>query len=1425
MAASPLNLSALRAHLPPEQAASLDQGADLPVEVRARLGANLRAQLAACAAFVPTRLVRAQLDDPQPGRVSGAFWAGSLLFADLSGFTALSERLSVLGRQGAEEVSAVVSRLFDALIAEIHAHQGALLKFGGDALTAFFDADVLGEAHAHAATAAALAMQRRMDAFVNLQTRAGSFTLRLRVGVHSGRVFAAEVGDASHVELVVTGPEVNRVALAQEIAEPGQVVVTGQTARLINGATLRASRDGFLLAEAIPVPYLPPPTSDPIALRGPDDLPTLARLAARLAALRPYLVRGLPRRFLEAAETGLGEFRPVTVLFANVHDFSALLAHLQHDPGTAAAVFNAYYRRAQAVVHRYDGIVNKVDMYTHGDKLMVLFGAPTAHEDDPTRAVRCALELREALEAANADIRELLAAYTSTKANIDTGTRGHEDSAAFLPPAAWRSPPPAFILHQKIGLNTGTVFAGRVGGATRYEYTVMGPAVNLAARLMAAAADGEVLLSPSARAAVAGQVVVEEAPPIRLKGIAAPVVPARALRVADVASTSREGSRATRLANAPLIGRDRELATLLQAASAALAGQGRVLALIGEAGAGKTRLTEELLQRLVVASVAGPTQGEVPPFEILLGDCQSYEQRTPYAAIRGPLRDLLGLSGHRPGTDGDARLAARVRQLAPELERFTPLLGDALGTPLTETPLTAALTAQQRHDRLQDLVVALFAGAARRDPLLIAVEDVHWSDLPSQELLGRLAATAAALPMLLVLTYRPEPPIDAPWDAEPLTFRLALGELGPEQSAALLGALLGGEPPDSILPLLERAQGNPFFIEELVRALVSGGLLLRDDGGAWRLARPVEEVELPKSIEGLLIARLDRLDEPRQELVQVASVIGRRFQRPVVEGVYAGPAALDESLQRLIHFELIQAEQLDRTLAYLFRHALLRDVAYEGILYARRRVLHGRVARRIEELSHGRLDDQLALLAWHYLQAEEWRPALEYHLRAADQAARRFANRDALALYATALEIAGHLRDGPGAPWVEAQVAVVHEQSGELRLLLGELDDAEAHFRQALSRATPASESWLRLHRLLASVEERRSRYDEAFGWLQPGMARATATMRGEMARCYLLGAGIYFRQGDYLRATEWARMGLTLAEQIASLADQAAALKLIGNLYRDQGDSAQAIEALERARALFAELHILSGESDALNNLGILYTRAGRWPETIASFERSLQISESIGDALAVARTANNLAVVLVGRNQLERAGELYQLSSAMFGRIGSALGVAVTTANRGEVLLLQGRPAEALTLLATAISSYEAIGARNFLPDALRYAAEAELALGQPEAASAYAERSLALAAELGMAAEEAQARRVIGQVALATGNLAAAEEALERSRAALAQLDSRYDLGKTRYQQARLAAARGDAAALAAARAEAMAIFAELDAQRDLELAREL
>src|SRR5215212_4685334 len=981
-----LAASHLRDHLAPALYAQLLSAGALPDAIVRAERDRLRAELGAITTYIPSTLVREQLADPQPGRVRGAYWDGSVLFADLSGFTALSGTLSALGKQGAEEVSAIINNLFGALVEEIHRYRGGLLKFGGDAITAFFDSATLGERHAALASRAALAMQERMAEFAALVTRAGTFTLRLRIGVHSGKVFAAQVGDIEHIELVVTGRNINRVALAQEIADPGEVVISNTTSELLPEAHVEGRQSGFVLLRDMPAISAPPAADrwDWAEPRG--GLHELAGLAMRLDALRPYLPRGLPRRFLEPSElaggtndTGdTGEFRPVTVLFANFYPFSVTLDLLGDDCDTAVSVLNAYYRRAQEVVHRYGGIVNKVDMYTFGDKLMALFGAPAANEDDPLRAVRAALDLRGALAQANQEIFGLLNPQIGRLIQIERQ-----------------------FLKQRVGLNTGVVFAGQVGSARRHEYTVMGQHVNLAARHMSAAEESAVIVSPATRRVIERHIALQDLAPVKLKGIDEPVPIAQALHPYEIAQEARRG-----VARPQLVGRAQEMQRMIAEARAALGSSGRIIALAGEAGAGKTRLIEDALQRLVLLS--GDSESGIRPFFPYSVECQSYEQNTAYAVVRELLRQFFNLHLAEDAPQQLAIVERRVAELAPGLARFSPLLGDLLGAAFDDTPLTAALTPEQRHDRAQELVEALLVADASERPLMLIIDDLHWADASSLDLLARLLRRAPQVPLLLLLGYRLDPPIAEPWRDLEYCMRIEVRELSPESSIDLMRALLRGEPPAELAALIERTQGNPFFVEEVVRGLVEAGTLARDATG-WRLTRALDESAVPDSIEGVITARLDRLEDRSREVLQVAAVVGRRFPYPVLSGVVARRDELLDQLQQLSEAELILPEEIERDLAYLFRHALTRDVAYEAILYARRRELHRRVARRIEELNPDRLDEQLALLARHYLLAEEWEPAFDYHLRAGRQAQARYANREAIALYERALQIANKI--------------------------------------------------------------------------------------------------------------------------------------------------------------------------------------------------------------------------------------------------------------------------------------------------------------------------------------------------------------------------------------------------------------------------------
>ncbi len=1408
--------------LAPARLAELARAGALPPEALPAACERLRSELRAIASYVPETLLRQQIEAPRPGLVGGAYWDGSVLFADLSGFTALSAQLSTLGKQGAEEISTIINALFGALVDEVLRYGGELLKFGGDALTAFFHAATLGEAHAAIAARAALALQERMVWFRAIETRAGTFSLKLRVGVHSGRVFAAQVGDRDHIELVVTGRDINRVARAQEIAEPGDVVITDTTLALAPGVQVSRRDAGFHLLhdapEALPraqrwrwdqAPGLAPGQGERV-----EDL---LALASRIDALTPYLPHRLPRRFLEGGEgaAGTGEFRPVTVLFANFAPFSAALDLLGEDAHTAAQVLNAYYRRAQAVVHRYDGIVNKVDMYTSGDKLMALFGAPAAHEDDPQRAVRCALEMRAALDEANAEIAELLAGKVSVARGIAPPPRG------------------PVTLSQKIGINTGVVFAGKVGSARRHEYTVMGQPVNLAARLMSVAATGDTLISPSTRRAVEGRFVLRDLPPVTLKGVPEPVPLAVALQPTEIASESRSG-----LGRAALVGRAEECERLLAEGTAALRGSGRVVALTGEAGAGKSRLIEEALQQLILRSGARvPPEERVPPFLLYTVECQSYEQSAPYAALRALLRQIFALDMYGGPAARAEAVARRVAALAPDLARFTPLLADVLGLPFEETPLTAALSPEQRHDRVQELIEALVLAEAAAQPLAIVVDDLQWCDASSLDLFAHLGRAAHAARLLLLLGYRRDPAISEPWRDLPHCARIVIGELSPAGAAALVRELLRGEPPPALAAIVEQAQGNPFFIEEMVRGLVEAGALAQE-GDTWRLTRAPDELAVPDSIEGLIVARLDRLAERSREVLQVAAVIGRRFAYPLLAGVMPQNHDLPYELQRLGAADLVMPDT--DPVAYLFKHVLTRDVAYEAILYARRRELHRRVAREIEVQHADRLDEQLPLLARHWLLAEEWEKAFDYHLRAGRQAQQRFANREAIALFERALEVAAKLEglhrtqqdEAPSAAVdrERLQLAVVelHERLGVVHALIGEYDAALARYQEALrlTRALPAATpaGLARLHYHIARVYEKRAAFDTAFEWVERALALGDDESE-EHVRCLLLGAGLHQRQGRYGQSLEWGERALAIAERLGSARYQAEAFMLLGGTYSNLGDAARAHELTRRSLALYEQARDLPRLADAHNNLALFAQELGRLDEARANYEAGAAIKEAIGDVYGQAMIANNLGLLLAAQGELDAAAEQYRRSLTMFERLGSLYATGVLHMNLGATQMQRGELAEAAEHLRRSAALYEQAGAEDFLPELERYTADLALRRGDLEGALERCRRALATAVRLAARAEEGLTYRTLADILSARGDAAGAWEALEQSLAILREAGNPLELSRTLVAVAALAPALGRQAEGRAALEEALPMLEAVGARRDLGRARDL
>lgn len=1302
----------LAPYLTPEQATLLRYEGTLPPALLAELTARLRAELGALRTLVPEPLAR---DPAAFARRSGSFWPGTMLCADLSGFTALAEELTAGGLLGLEELCAIINRVFGALLEEVHSYGGAVLKFGGDALTCLFDAAELGPAHSAAACAAALAMQRRMAEFAALAAGGRTYRLRLRVGVHSGRPLGAIVGDAERSEVVVVGRAVNRLAMLQEQAAPGEVMVSPETLAHLSGAHTTPRAGGYRLGALPPVTPAPAPALPP--LPAGDDLATLGELAARVAELRPFLPEPLPRHVLFAEGAIGGEFRPVSALFINVASLGGVLSLLEELERPATAILNAYYGHVQRAVRRHGGELNKFDLNSVGDKLLITFGAPVAHDDDPLRAVEAALDMGPAVEQANQRLRELLDGEPLE------GARAADRAALrrIIDPA----------LRQRIGIATGNVFAGAVGSPRRREYTVIGQVVNLAARLMAAAEPGTVVVAPATARAVEGRVALRPLPPLALKGFARPVE-------ASAVLGRSHAPPATVRSVAPLVGRERELELLRALAPAALSGSGRVVAISGEPGIGKSRLSGAFWEEL----------GAGRARRIALSG-SAYAQHTPYSVIRDLLTQLFALPVYATPEVLWAAIEGVVATTAPVFAPLAPLLdtvftlvvpaGGASAAPRAPQPYfpLARLPQSEQRERLHELVVALVVGALQRRPLALLIDDLHWADASSLELVQRLAQLADTLPLLLVLSYRSGLLPATPWAGLPHASAIELGGLGREASLALLAHLLEGVPAGALGPVLERAQGSPLFLEALARHLVDRGRVRRREGGGWQLLEPLIDDRVPETIEPVLAAQLDRLDEAARELVQVAAVIGTRIAYRVLAGVYSQARQPAHRLMELVRAGILVADEHDAAATFRFRQTLLRDVAYQSILYAQRRELHRRVAEQIELVYAEQLERFAAELAHHYAQAEEHSRACMYALRAARSSRRRYALHEALAGYDQALGLAGQ---HPGALDPDETARALEEQA-DVEALAGRFEQAHARYGRLLAAAGPGPGEGLRpavLCRKLGSVCEQQSLFDEALEWLHrarrhlegaagapPEGDRRAASL--ELSRICGLTGWVYFRRGEPERARQWLDEALAALDAAGGAGDdlldeRARLYNRLGGVAWMLGNLPVARVYVERSLADFTALGDLPGRADAQNNLGILAEQLGDWEAAIDSYQAALEANEQSGRRRAAAMSRLNL----------------------------------------GAAHLNLGAPAAALPLLAQATAEMHAIGDTLHAIMARRWLGRAQAGVGRLDEAEQTLRQARADAGQAQLTLEQLDICTALGELALARADLGAALDA---------------------------------------------------------------
>lgn len=1327
--------------------------------------------------FVPTLVRTTRLAHPDSKPIAGQYFNGTLLIANLSGFTTLSSQLATAGRQGSEETSALVNRLFAVLIEAIYAYGGGVVRFSGDVVTAFFDARHLGDDHALCASTAALTMQAQMTDFATMPTSKGPLALHLRVSLHSDRVFFAEVGNASHTTLLMTGRAVNRLVVAHEATAPGEIVISDETAQCLPNPHIRQKLPGLhLLSACAGEPLHLPAPSFPWQ-PDPPGLTTIKLLVRRIAALRAYMPYDLPRRFAYGSDEQ-GEFRPVTLFFANFYAFRKLLAllelsaQIEHDTAIIGQVLNSYYLQIQSLIRRYGGSVNQIDMTIFGNRLLALFGAPTTHEDDPARAIQAALELRATFDKTDQKTATLLRAWTEA----------HPEQRPLLQMAQ-------SALRQRIGIASGTVFAGIVGTAQRHEYTVIGETVNLAAQILNTTRDGDILLTSHAYRPVQHLLKANPFGQIQVKGAAQPVPVFRAVHKHAPAQATAVLRRTT-----PLVGREEEVTRLLHLARHALAPDeagGRVVVLTGEAGVGKSRLANEALATI---------RTMIPSVLVMRTACQSYEQTVPYALLTRLLHQLLlplpTSNQELPAPTTQPRevvatLLERLDTLVPAWSRFAPLLGPLLHLPIAETDLTRALTPDQRHERLLDLILMFCFALADQQSLVLIVDDFQWIDASSRALLERLATELTGHPILLLLISRPFPGLIAPWISLSHCTILTLDNLAQADSNVLLATLLDGEPPLELRSLFERLNGTPFFQEETVRYLLESGTLQRTRNGKWISTRPSSKIFIPLQIEQLIIARLDRLDEDTRALAHVAAVIGPRFAVQLLAAVVPPGNTWEQRLQELVDTSIIEPDVEATQPTYQFKHALIRDVAYDSMLYARRRILHTQVAAAIEQVYAANLDDQRVVLAEHYRLAGLTDQAFPHFLEAARYAQAHYANDEAIKLYQQAIVTAPwHTRDNVQPDLTSA--IMIYENLGDVLALMGDYTAARENYGGLLNllqqheSATYPTQS-ATLQRKIGSTHEHQGRLDVALFWLeQAAQTIKTLTVQDAAKREYmriLSDTGwVYFRRNELNQAQHWLEQALYNSELHGTDDEQAQIFNRLGGVAYMRGNMKVAHYFVKQSLAASERSGDLVGQAKALNNLGIITESQALLGDSIQYGLQAMQLNERIGNRRELAFTANNIGWALYNSGEYQQARDYFNQAIKQAAEVHDTYIQMHALTNLGYVLMAleQWHDAE------HTIFRSQFIAAQMHLPavELECHTVLGEIALRQGNIEGAIAEHQQGLTLTVNPQSEEyGRFQRLAARLALAQGNLEQAIELLQANEQLFIALQNAPEAERTR------------------------------------------
>lgn len=995
-----------------------------------------------------------------------------------------------------------------------------------------------------------------------------------------------------------------------------------------------------------------------------------------------YLPKHLAEKILASRHLIEGERKQVTVLFADIKGSTRLVERL--DPEEVRSLLDPVLQIMMAAIHRYEGTVNQV----LGDGIMALFGAPVAHEDHALRACYAAITMQEGMRRYSEKV-----------------TGSHE-------------------LKIGVGLNSGEVVVRSISNDLNLDYSAIGHSTYLAARMEEIAAPGSIMLAAATLREVEGFVQVKSLGALAVKGFSRPV---ETYELVGVTVVRKRLQAAAARGLTGFVGRSSEVEAFSRVLGQAKAGHGQILALVGEPGMGKSRLVYEFIHSYLP-----------PEWTVLEGTSVSYGKATPYYPLIELMRRHFQIHEGEAAESIRAKVKGHLLRLDERLkDTIPPILSllDALPDYKKDNPIDTstldedrrvveaikrfhALEPRQRRRATFDALKRVLIRESQKHPLILLMEDLHWIDSETQAFLDTLVESLPMARILLLVNYRPG--YSHAWAGKTYYTLLRVDPLPASGADELLQLLLGNE--ENLDPLkgalIERTEGNPFFLEECVRSLVETGALVGEKG-AYRLLQNTQTISIPSTVQTALADRIDRLAIEEKRLLQTAAVIGVKVPLRLLRVVADLPEeALYRYLSNLQSAEFLYESNLFPELEYTFKHALTNEVVYGALVHERRTSLHARIVGVIEEIADDNLYDRIEALAYHALRAEIWDKVVAYSREAGAKAMLHSGFKEALSWYEQASNALRHL---PDSRQTLEQHIDLHLDARNALFLLGDLSRIAEHLHAAEALAETLGE-------------------------------------RQRMVRILDFLNSYYGLAGEPERAIEFGRRALDLTAASENPASNAVTNYYLGVAYKQTGQYSQAIGVLEHGmQSVEGNLrHERLGTALVLSvscrsHLVQCLAATGRFGEGVLHGEEGVRIAEEANHPASLVHVNCSLGVLFLSKGDLDKAISVLERSLKICHSANIQVYMSLVASRLGSAYANSGRVAEAMPFLEQGVETYASAGRLAFLSLSIVWLSEGYLLSGRLEEARQHAERAVELSRKHKERGHEAWALKLLGDIAL--------------------------------------------------------------------------